>query len=172
MMSVNIHLEKKQVTRTDFCKLFDLHDDEKMHAYLMKLSNNTHSDFGLSYKTGMNNQSYTIHSGITRPHQFSLGNIPTMSCITDSFGEGWDERKITKFFNKRNNILNGQEEVPMTTSKHFEHAYITLSMMTKIKLTTKKRKGNLFTIECYIPFFEPQNEIDCNCNVLPLIIDA
>ncbi len=34
-----------------FCKLFDLHDDEKIHAYLMKLSNNTHSDFGLSYKT-------------------------------------------------------------------------------------------------------------------------
>jgi hypothetical protein len=48
-----------------FCKLFDLHDDEKMHAYLMKLSSNTHSDFGLSYKTVMNNQSYTICSGIS-----------------------------------------------------------------------------------------------------------
>jgi hypothetical protein len=105
-----------------FCKLFDLHDDEKIHAYLMKLSNSTHSDFGLSYQTVMNNQSYTIRSGITRPHQFSLGNIPTMNGITDSVGEGWDERKITKFFNKRNNIVNGQEEVPMTTSKHFEHA--------------------------------------------------
>ncbi len=30
--------------------------------------------------------------------------------------------------------------------------------MTKIKLTTKKDKGNLFTIECYMPSFEPQNE--------------
>jgi hypothetical protein len=48
-----------------FCKLFDLHDDEKIHEYLMKLSNNTHSDFGLSYKIVMNNQSYTICSGIT-----------------------------------------------------------------------------------------------------------
>ncbi len=48
-----------------FCKLFDLHDDEKIHAYLMKLSNNTHSDFELSSQTVMNNQSYTIHSGIT-----------------------------------------------------------------------------------------------------------
>ncbi len=65
--------EKKQVFQTDFCKLFDLHDDEKIYAFLMKLSNNTHSDFGLSYQTVMNNQSYTIHSGITRPHQFSLG---------------------------------------------------------------------------------------------------
>ncbi len=104
-----------------FCKLFDLHDDEKIHAFLMKLSNNTHSDFGLSYQTVMNNQSYTIRSGITQPHQFSLGNIPTMSCITDRVGEGWDDRKIAKFFNERNNIVNGQEEVPMTTSKHFEH---------------------------------------------------
>ncbi len=114
------------------CKLFDLHDDEKIHAYLMKLSNNTHSDSGLSYETVMNNQSYTIHSGITQPCQFSLGNIPTMSGITDSIGEGWDERTILKFFNRRNNIVNEQEEVPMTTSKQFEHAYITLSTMTKI----------------------------------------
>jgi hypothetical protein len=81
-----------------------------------------------------------------------------MSGITDSVDEGWDDRKIAKIFNKRNNIVNGQEEVPMTRSKHFEHAYILLSTMTKIKLTTKKGKGNLFTIECYMPFFEPQNK--------------
>ncbi len=135
-----------------------MHNDEKIHAYLIKLSNNTHSDSGLSYETVMNNQSYTIHSGITQPRQFSLGNIPTMSGITDNIGEGWDERKISKLFNKRNNIVNGQEKVPMTTSKHFEQVYIILSTMTKIKLTTKKGKGNLFIIECYMPSFEPQNE--------------
>ncbi len=56
---------EKTSIQNRFCKLFDLHDDEKIHAYLMKLSNNTHSDFGLSYKTVMNNQSYTIRSGIT-----------------------------------------------------------------------------------------------------------
>jgi hypothetical protein len=81
-----------------------------------------------------------------------------MSGITDCIGEGWDDKKITKKFNKRNNIVNGQEEGPMTTSKFFEHAYIILSKMTKIKLTTKKGKGNLFTIEWYMPSFEPQNE--------------
>ncbi len=48
-----------------FCKLFNLHDNEKIHACLMKLSNKTHSDFELSYKKVMNNQSYTIHSGTT-----------------------------------------------------------------------------------------------------------
>jgi hypothetical protein len=66
-----------------------------------------------------------------------------MSCITDSVGEGWDDQKIANYFNERNNIVNGQEEIPMTRSKHFEHAYIILSRMTKIKLTTKKGKGNL-----------------------------
>ncbi len=84
-----------------------------------------------------------------------------MSGIADSVGEGWDDRKIAKFFNKRNNIVNGQEEVPMTRSKHFEHAYIILSTMTKIKLITKKGKGNLFTIKCYMPSFELQNETVC-----------
>jgi hypothetical protein len=37
------------------CKIFDLYDDEKIHAYLMKLSNNTNSNSGLSYETVMNN---------------------------------------------------------------------------------------------------------------------
>jgi hypothetical protein len=84
-----------------------------------------------------------------------------MSGITDRAGEGWDERKIPNFYNKRNNFVNGQEEVPMITSKKIEHACIILSTMTKIKLTTKKRKGYLFTIECYMPSFEPQNETVC-----------
>jgi hypothetical protein len=57
----------------------------------MKLSNNTNSDFGLSYEAVMNSQSYAICSGITQPCQFSLGNIPTMSSITDNVGEDWDE---------------------------------------------------------------------------------
>jgi hypothetical protein len=65
----------------------------------MKLSDNTNSDTGFSYETVMNSQSYTIHSGITQPRQFLLGNIPTMSSITDSVGEGYDERKISRYFN-------------------------------------------------------------------------
>jgi hypothetical protein len=46
---------KKTSIQNRFCKLFDLHDE-----YLMKLSNNTNSDFGLSYQAVMNNQRYTI----------------------------------------------------------------------------------------------------------------
>jgi hypothetical protein len=74
-----------------------------------------------------------------------------VSCITDSIGEGWDDGIIAKIFNERNNIVNGQEEVPMTRSKHFEHAYIILSTMTKIKLTTKKSKGNYSPLNAICP---------------------
>jgi hypothetical protein len=49
----------------------------------------------------------------------------------------------------------------MTRSKHFEHAYIILSTMTKIKLTRKKGKKKLFTIECYMPSSEPKNQSVC-----------
>jgi hypothetical protein len=47
--------EKQTGILIRFCKVFDLHDDEKVQAYLMKLSNKTHSNFGLSYQTVMNN---------------------------------------------------------------------------------------------------------------------
>ncbi len=79
-ISLRTYGGKKTSISNRFCKLFDLH--------LMKLSNNNNSDFGLSYQTAMNNQSYTIRSGITQPRQFSLGNIPTMNGITDTVGEG------------------------------------------------------------------------------------
>ncbi len=57
--------EKQTGIPNRFCKVFDLHDDEKIQAYLIKLSNKTYSNLGLSYQTVMNNQSYTIRSWIT-----------------------------------------------------------------------------------------------------------
>jgi hypothetical protein len=103
-VSLRTYGGKKTSIPNKFCKLFDLYDDEKIHAFLMKLSNKTHSDFGLSYQTVMNNQSYTICSGIAQPHQFSLGNIPTMSCITDNVGEGWDDGKLQIFSTKETTL--------------------------------------------------------------------
>jgi hypothetical protein len=48
--------EKQTGIPNRFCKVFDLHDDEKIQAYLTKLSNKTCSNFGLSYQTVLNNQ--------------------------------------------------------------------------------------------------------------------
>jgi hypothetical protein len=39
-------------------------------------------------------------------------------------------------------------------------------MITKITLTSKKSKGTLFNIECYMPSFEPQNETVCKQHAL------
>ncbi len=111
-VSLRTYGGKKTSIPNRFCKLFDLHDDGNIHAFLMKLSNNTHSDFELSYQTVMNNQRYTIRSGITRPRQFSLVNIPTMSCITDSIGEGWDGRKIAKFSSKETTLMIDKKRFP------------------------------------------------------------
>jgi hypothetical protein len=55
-----------------------------------------------------------------------------MSGITNSLVEGWDTRKISRYFNKRNNIANQQEELPMTTSKQFERAYIIFLTIKKL----------------------------------------
>ncbi len=102
---VSLHtFGEKKVLQTDFANLLICMMMKKIQACLMKLSNNTHSNFGLSCQTVMNNQSYTIHSGITRPCRFSLGNIPTMSGITDSVGEGWDNRKTANFSSKETTL--------------------------------------------------------------------
>jgi hypothetical protein len=74
-----------------------LHNDERIQEYLTKLFNNNNSDPGFSYGTVLNSQRYTIHSGINQPCQFSLGNIPTMSSITNCIGEGWDTKDFKIF---------------------------------------------------------------------------
>jgi hypothetical protein len=104
-VSLRTYGEKSNISNR-FCKHFGLHDDERIQEYLMKLFNNTSSDPGFSYETVMNSQRYTIYSGITQPCCFSLRNMPTMSSSTDRVGEGWDKRKISRYFNERNNIVN------------------------------------------------------------------
>ena len=71
-----------------------------------------------------------------------------MSSITDSIDEGWDERKITKKLQQKKQHCKWTRSGSHDHIKTFEHPCITLSTMTKIKLTTKKGNGNVFTIEC------------------------
>ncbi len=49
-------------------------------------------------------------------------------------------KKMARFFDEKNKVRYEQQEVPMTISKHYEHEYILLSTMTKIKMTTNKDK--------------------------------
>ncbi len=54
-----------------------------------------------------------------------------------------------------------QKEVPMTTTHQFEWLHIMLSMIKRIKLTLAKWNEKLFTIECFMPTYEPQNTSVC-----------
>jgi hypothetical protein len=46
--------------------------------------------FPQSYRTILNNQEFIIHNGVTRPVQYSLYTLPTMSTIYDKPGAGWN----------------------------------------------------------------------------------
>jgi hypothetical protein len=89
-----------------------LHDDERIQENLMKLSNTTHSDFGLLYQTVLNNQSYTIHSGNIQPCQFVLGNIPTIIGIPDNVGRGWDDKKLLVFSMRKTRLDMDDKKFP------------------------------------------------------------
>jgi hypothetical protein len=49
----------------------------------------------------------------------------------------------------------------MTTSKHFEKAHIISSTMKKMIVTMMKGNGKSFTIERYMPSYQPQNISAC-----------
>jgi hypothetical protein len=139
LVEFSLRKEKTNIP-TRFCEFFDLDIDERIHAYLMKLSNNISSDPGISYEAVMNSQRYIIRSGITCPYQLSLGNISTMSSITDSIGEGWDIRRVSKYFNEENNSANQQQEAPMTTSKYYGKAHILFFNNEKNETNNDKRE--------------------------------
>jgi hypothetical protein len=49
-----------------------------------------HPVFPLSYQTIINKQEFIIHNSMTRPVQYSLSTLPTMSTIYDKPGAGWN----------------------------------------------------------------------------------
>ncbi len=78
----------------------------------MKIRNTTHSDFGLSYQTVLNNQTYTTRSGNVRPGQFVHGNIPTISGITDNVGTGWNDKKWLVFLMRKTRLDMNNKKFP------------------------------------------------------------
>jgi hypothetical protein len=49
----------------------------------------------------------------------------------------------------------------MTTSHQFKEVHIMSSTMKRIKLTMTQLNERLFTIECYMPTYEPQKASVC-----------
>jgi hypothetical protein len=57
-----------------YCEFFDLDINDRIHAYLMKVSTNINCDPGISYEAVMNSQRYIICSGITGVVQAWVGH--------------------------------------------------------------------------------------------------
>jgi hypothetical protein len=55
-------------------------------------------EFPQSYQTILNKQEFIIHNSVTRPVQYSLSTLPTMSTIYDKPGAGWDRIDIDDYF--------------------------------------------------------------------------
>ncbi len=55
-------------------------------------------EFSQSYQTILNKQEFIIHNSVTRPVQYSLSTLPTMSTIYDKPGAGWDRIDIDNYF--------------------------------------------------------------------------
>jgi hypothetical protein len=102
---------------------------EGMIAHMMRQSRSIPSVFQHSYRFFCN-QEYIIHNTVTRPVQFSLDSLPTMSSFTQKLGSGWEGINENKYFNTD----ELQKDVEMTTSEDYEKAYIQLMTMRLIKV--------------------------------------
>ncbi len=47
-------------------------------------------EFPQSYRTILNKQEFIIHNSVTRPVQYSVSTLHTMSTIYEKPGAGWD----------------------------------------------------------------------------------
>jgi hypothetical protein len=54
--------------------------------------------FTQSHPTIMNKQEFNIHNSVTRPVQYSLSTMPTMSTIYDKPGAGWNRIDTDNYF--------------------------------------------------------------------------
>ncbi len=77
--------------------------------------------FQQSYQTIPNKQEFIIHNSVTRPVQYSLYTLPTMSTIYDKPGAGWNridrDDYFTSYFktNEMGDVVQ-QEKIYNTTT--------------------------------------------------------
>ncbi len=75
--------------------------------------------FPQSYQIILNKQEFIIHNSVTRPVQYSLYTLPTMSTIYDKSGAGWDKIDLYNYFT-RYFKTNDMEDV-VQQEKNLQH---------------------------------------------------
>jgi hypothetical protein len=118
-------------------------------------------EFPQAYRTILNKQEFIIHNSVTRPVQYSLSTLHTMSTIYDKSGAGWDRINIDNYFTsyfKTNEVGDVvQQEKKSTTPQKLEEDHITLMTMRNIKAACSKSNKRKFFIQCVMDEYEEKN---------------
>ncbi len=105
--------------------------------------------FPQSYQTILNKQEFIIHNSVTRPVQYSLYTLPTVSTIYDKPEAGWDridsDDYFTSYFKTNEMGVVVQQEKKPTPPQQLEEDHITLMTMRHTKaVCSKANERNLF----------------------------
>jgi hypothetical protein len=98
---------------------------------------------------------------VSRPVQYSLTTLPTISTIYDKPGAGWDRINIDNYFisyfetNDLGDVV--QQEKKSTTPQQLEEDHISLMTMRHIKSVHSKSNKRKFVIQCVMDEYEESN---------------
>jgi hypothetical protein len=116
--------------------------------------------FPQSYQTIINRQKFIIHNSVTRPVQYSLSTLPTMSTIYDKPGAGWNKINPDNYFTsyfKTNEMGDVVRQEKSTTPHQFEEDHINLMTIRYFKAVCSKSNERKFVIKCVIDEYEESN---------------
>ncbi len=127
-------------------------DDEDVHAHMNRWTSTDISGHGFSYSAVIAGKKITLQPKSSRPKQFKLEKLVSMTTITATVGKRWDTPEASNYFSTDNDDTFEPKENLMTTLHSFEEANILYSTMKQIKVTTneKMRRCSLSNVSCQI----------------------
>ena len=127
-------------------------DDENVHAHMKIWKSSDISGHGYSHSAVVAGKKITVQPESSRPKQFKLEKMVSMTTITGTVGKGWNTPEASNYFSTDNDDTIDPKENLMTTLHSFEEANILYSTMKRIKVTTneKMRRSSLLNVSCQI----------------------
>jgi hypothetical protein len=129
----------------NFLEVFYL-DHEKVHAHMNRWKSSDISGHGYSHSALAAGKKITVQPESSRPKQFKLEKLVSMTTITSTVGKGWDTLEASNYFSADNDDTIDPKETLMTTLHSFEEANILYSTMKQIKVTTNEKMKRSFLL--------------------------
>jgi hypothetical protein len=77
-------------------------DDENVHAHMNRWTSSDISGHGYSYSAVIAGKKITVQPESSRPKQFKLEKLVSMTTITITVGKGWDTPEASNYFSANN----------------------------------------------------------------------